>query len=155
MEEEILAPGVENRGHPDLGAQMIWVTGDLQQGLGCRGEQDLEDLPLVAQRQRVEIIGQGEDDMEVGHGEQAFDALREPLRTPKSLTLWAVPVPTGVIGDLDLTAVSATQHMATQTGRSAALNGRHDLELIVTDVSGVGLSPHRTMAAEDIRDLYR
>jgi len=91
--------------------------------------------------------------MVVIHGQQIIHTRIEPAFCDTTLTLRTVAVPAGVIGDLYLAAVPATQHMASQAGRSAALNGRHDLELIVTDVSGVGLSPHRTMAAEDIRDL--
>src|ERR1700747_869544 len=43
--------------------------------------------------------------------------------------------------------------MAAQRRRTAALDCRHHLQLVEADMAGMGLTPCRTMAAEDIRDL--
>jgi hypothetical protein len=40
-----------------------------------------------------------------------------------------MPIPAGVVGDLDLSAVIAAQYVTAQLGRTATLNGRQRLEL--------------------------
>ena len=62
---------------------------------------------------------------------------------------------TGVVGDLRVTAllVLAACDMAAELCRAAVLDRRHHLELLEADMAGIGLTPCRSMAAEDIRDL--
>jgi hypothetical protein len=60
-----------------------------------------------------------------------------------------------VIGDPQLAAIVAPFDMSSQRRRSAALDRRHDLQLAEADVPGVGLTPRRAVAAEDIRHLDR
>jgi len=43
--------------------------------------------------------------------------------------------------------------MAAEGCRAAALDCRHDLQLLKADMAGMGLTPCRAMAAEDIRNL--
>ena len=50
-------------------------------------------------------------------------------------------------------AVLAARDMAAEGCRAAALDRRHHLELVEADMAGMGLTPCRTMAAEDIRNL--
>jgi hypothetical protein len=47
----------------------------------------------------------------------------------------------------------AVQHMAAEFRTAAAFDGRHDLELAETEVSGLSVTPVRPVGAEDIRDL--
>jgi hypothetical protein len=49
----------------------------------------------------------------------------------------------------------AAVDMTTQRYRAAALDCRHDLQLVETHVTGIGLTPSRPAAAEDIRHLDR
>src|SRR5215467_9256599 len=60
-----------------------------------------------------------------------------------------------VIGDLRVGAlvVLAARDMAAERCRAAVLDRRHHLELAETDVAGIGLTPCRSLAAENIRDL--
>src|SRR5215831_11541407 len=62
-----------------------------------------------------------------------------------------------VIGDLRVGAVRvlAARHMAAECCRAAVLDRRHHLELAEADMAGIGLTPCRSMAAENIRDLQR
>ena len=43
--------------------------------------------------------------------------------------------------------------MAAELCRAAVLDRRHHLELLKADMAGIDLTPCRSMAAEDIRDL--
>jgi hypothetical protein len=64
---------------------------------------------------------------------------------------------TGVVSDLGVAAlvVLAARDMTAERCRAAALDRRHHLELAEADMAGVGLTPRRSMAAEDIRNLQR
>src|SRR5215471_1946713 len=56
-----------------------------------------------------------------------------------------------VIGDLRVGAVLvlAARHMAAERCRAAVLDRRHHFELAEADMAGIGLTPCRSMAAED------
>src|SRR5262249_13628696 len=62
-----LAPGVENHGHADLGAEMPGISGDDGKCLGCRAEQDRVNGGFVLERDLAERCRQCEDDMKVRH----------------------------------------------------------------------------------------
>jgi hypothetical protein len=47
----------------------------------------------------------------------------------------------------------AARNMAAECRRAAVLDRRHHLELAEADMAGIGLTPCRSMAAENIRDL--
>jgi hypothetical protein len=91
--------------------------------------------------------------MVVIHRQQFGLACFQPALGGTGLTLRTVAVATGVVGDLDLRAAFTAEHVTTERGTAAALNGRHHLELVETNVSGMGLAPRRTLVAEDVRDL--
>ena len=63
--EEVLAPGVQHRGHADCGAEMLWIGSDGLHRLGRRLEQDAVDHCLVLQRDAGERCSQSEHNMEV------------------------------------------------------------------------------------------
>ena len=52
-------------------------------------------------------------------------------------------------------AVLATFDVTAQRCRSAALDRRHDFELAEAHMAGMGRTPRRSAAAEDVRDLDR
>lgn len=93
--------------------------------------------------------------MEVRHRQQFGLAISEPLRAGQTLALGTVPVAAGVVGDVRVGAVLAARDMPAESRGAAALDGRHDLQLREAHLSGVGAAPHRTVAAEDIRNLDR
>src|SRR5262245_9070729 len=68
-----------------------------------------------------------------------------------------MPVAAGVIGELGVGAllVLAARDMAPERCGAAVLDRRHHLELAETDMAGIGLTPCRSLAAENIRDLQR
>ena len=92
--------------------------------------------------------------MEVLHRQQIIHAGIEPTLCRTGLTFWAMPVATGVVGDLDLTTILAAQHMATELCSPAAFDGRHHLELVQADMTRVSATPRRPVVAEDVRDFY-
>jgi hypothetical protein len=47
----------------------------------------------------------------------------------------------------------ATTHVTPERGTAAALNGRHHLQLAEAQMPATGITPRRSVVAEDIRDL--
>src|SRR5207245_1665301 len=82
-------------------------------------------------------------------------ALGKPLLCRCPLTLRAVSVAAAVVGNGRVGTVLAARDMAAESCRAAALDRRHHLELAEAHMAGIGLTPCRTMVAEDIRDLQR
>src|ERR1700680_1623287 len=73
------------------------------------------------------------------------------------VSLGAMPVAAGVVGNLGVAAVLVPTacDMTPERCRAAALDRRHHLELAEADMAGIGLTPCRSVVAEDIRDLQR
>src|SRR3977135_1278243 len=66
-----------------------------------------------------------------------------------------MPVAAGVVGDLSMAArrVLAARHKTAQRRRTPALARTPHLQLIEAHMPSVGLTPSRTMVAENVRDL--
>ena len=93
--------------------------------------------------------------MEVRHRQQFGLALGQPFLRRRTLALGAMPVAAGVVGDDGVRALLAAFDMPAECRRAAALDGRHHLQLVEAEVTGVGRTPCRPVVAEDIRDLQR
>jgi len=104
---------------------------------------------------------QGEDDMEIRHGQEFGLAVGQPFLGSGGLALWAMPIATGVVRDAQVGAGLAAFDMPAQRPhgtspwaegpRSAALERRHDLELVEAHMAGMGGTPSRPAMAEDVR----
>ena len=65
MGQQVRSPCVQDGEESDLCAQAPGIGGDFEQGLGTGIEQQIKHWPARSQCQRVQFVGQGEDDMEV------------------------------------------------------------------------------------------
>ena len=144
---------MEDGGEADARAEMLRVGGDGGQGLGGGPEQEVVDGGLVVERDRADRRRQGEDDVIVGDRQKLRLAIFEPLPRRRALTLRAMPVAAGIVGDAFVRAVLAALDMAAERRGPAALDRRHDLQLAEAHVAGVGLAPCRPMGAKDVGDL--
>ncbi len=148
-------PGMQHQREADVGSQMFGITGDDPQGLGGSPEQDVIDHGFVLVGDIADRGRQREDQVVVLHRQQVVLACLQPAPGGGALALGAVPVAAGVVGDLELCAVLAAQHMAAQFRAAAAFDGGHDLELAQAQVPGLRFTPCSTLDTEDIRDLQR
>ena len=64
-----------------------------------------------------------------------------------------MPIAATVIRDALVAAFLAAFDMAAQRRRAARLDGRHHLELIQTDMTGMCGSPSQSVTTEDVGDL--
>ena len=66
-----------------------------------------------------------------------------------------MPIAAAVVGDLRVRAVLTAHNMAAESGRAAALDRRHHLQLAAAHVTRIGFAPRGPVAAEDVRNLQR
>src|ERR1700746_1041394 len=66
-----------------------------------------------------------------------------------------MPVAAGVVRDLGMAAcrVLAARDISAERRRATALDRTHHLQLVETHMPAVGLTPSRTVIAENVRDL--
>ena len=61
---------MQNAEEADLGAKMLRIGGDLEEGLGHSSEQQVVQFGFVLQDERVQFMRQGEHHMEVARRQQ-------------------------------------------------------------------------------------
>ena len=128
MVHEVLSPRVKNGNEPGLHPETL--TRKFRERLGGGFEKDvIENLP-VSQGKGIELVRQGEDDVEVLDGEELFPPCLDPLLFLQELTLRAVPVPARVVGYLEVAALLALVDVSPQTCRSADLDGVHGAQVV-------------------------
>jgi hypothetical protein len=74
-------------------------------------------------------VREGEDHVEIRHGEQVFGSLREPLLAVVGLALRAMPVPARVVGDGLVPASGASIQMPAERLRPAVPDGAQRLQV--------------------------
>jgi hypothetical protein len=70
MSEQSLAPGMQNRHKADVGTQVFGISRDLEESLSRGAKQEAVKQNLILQSQGSQKVGQSEDDMIVGDGQQ-------------------------------------------------------------------------------------
>src|SRR5438309_6293390 len=96
---EILAPGMEDRRAADVTTEVARIAAKGGERRGDRVEEQRIEDPGIALRERVQGVGQREDDMEVLHGQQLGAPGGEPALFRQGLALRAVAVAARVVGD--------------------------------------------------------
>jgi hypothetical protein len=121
---EFLIPGVKHTEEADLGAEMLRIASDFEEGFGTGLQQQMIQNFLVLQGERRQLMGQGEDNMNVTGRQKFLATCFEPSVASVGLTLWAVPVAAAVVGDgRTVPAVGALIEMPAQGSGSTARNG--------------------------------
>jgi len=89
---EVLSPAMEHAEESDLRAEVPGIASSFEQCRGTGAEEQIVKQPLVLEDERGELVGQGEDDVEVRHGQQLCRTRRQPPGTRVTLAPGAVPV---------------------------------------------------------------
>jgi hypothetical protein len=93
---------MEHAEEADFGAEMAGIAGDFEQRFRTGPEQEIVDDLLVLQGQRGEPTRKGENDMDVGGGQEFAAARSQPTVASLGLTLGAVSIPAGN-GEISIT----------------------------------------------------
>jgi hypothetical protein len=116
---ELLPPRVQDHQHSEPRSQVHGVGRHFQKSfLGAVKEQPIQEL-TVAQCQRAELVGQGEDDVEVGNGQEVGLTFGQPGRPLAPTALRTASVAAGMIVVPYLAAVIALGDVPAQRGRAA------------------------------------
>ena len=153
MVQEILAPGVKNAEEADLGAEMFLRPGYGEKGLGTHAEQQIIERRLVLQCQIGDGFRQGEDNMEVLHGQQFGTTPVQPAGALERAALGTVAIAAGVVAVAFPLAVVAFFDVATEGGGTAEFNVFHQAKLIVRQV--ILLPVGRPVGAKNVSQLQR
>jgi hypothetical protein len=150
---ELLIPCVKDRGEPRQHLQPGPTLSQLEQGLGGGLKEQVEQDALVSYDERVELVRQGQDHVEVTGGQKALASLGDPTEFLKGLTLGTMPISAGVEGQAPVAASAFTGfHVASEGGRSAVEDVAYDFSLLVAD--RMGLHVGSGMDTQDIAELY-
>ena len=136
MEGQRTGPGVQDRGDSERAAEALRVLTELEQGGGRGGEQEVEEADPVAQGDRLELLGDGEDHVEVVGGEHTLDAIGDPLGLAQALALGAVTIAARIVGGPGVSARVAHVQMPAQDGRPAGLDITHHPTIEVAVAKG-------------------
>src|SRR5271167_2911676 len=119
MVAQVLAPGMEYGEHSDACTEMAWISGDLQQGLGGGAKQQVVEQALIAECKRCQLLRQGEDNVRIGHRQQAGRLSGEPAIASRGLTLGTMPVAAREIANVLIRTGIALLQMSAEGGGTA------------------------------------
>ncbi len=142
---------MQDRGDAEQPAEAAGIAAEREQGAGGGNEEDLEEALAVVEGERLELLGDSEDDVEVVGGQHAFHPLGDPAGLAQALTLGAVPVAARVVGDLAVPAGVAHVEVPAQDRGPAGLDVMHDPAREVAE--GMPMTIGLAVRAKDVRDL--
>ena len=148
---QVLPPAMEYREEADFQAQMLVIAGDGEQGFGGSAEEDVVDDLFVVEGDGGNGFREGEDHVEILHGQQFGGALLQPLGAGQALALGAVPVAARAVDDMRVLAVVAPFDGTAQGGRATGLNGLH--QLVLMQGQSVGLPVGGAVLSKDVGQL--
>ena len=96
---QLLVPGVQDTEEADLGAEALWVCGDLQKCLSAAAEQQAIDDVLVLKSERPQVVRQREDHMSITGRQQFRAACRQPVVAGPVLAFRTMPIAAGIVRD--------------------------------------------------------
>jgi hypothetical protein len=146
--EKVLSPGVQKSEASDLGAEMLRVSGERQEGLGSGAKQDPVDGAAILECQRGELVRKRENDVEVLDVEHLLLTGLKPRGTCSALTLRAMPVTAGVVDADDVATAVAHLGVTTEGGSPALDEVGQDTTLFLGWT--VPFQKSRTVLADDI-----
>ncbi len=136
MVQKVLRPGMQHRREAQGGLEV--VPAELQQGGAGAGEQESVEPCLVVLEERVQVVREGEHDMEVRDGQQVLGLLLQPLGALQPLAARTVPVAAGVRCEVLAPAVGTPILMAAQRRSVTGGEGAQDLPVMRGQTMGPG-----------------
>ena len=97
MKEQVLAPGVKDAEETNLCSEMIRIACNLAERFRDGAEEQVVEFDLILQNERVQLVWQRKDDVEVTGLKQFLRPGIDPATTRLSLTLVAMTIATAVV----------------------------------------------------------
>ena len=134
---------------------MLRVGSNLQDRVGTGPHPQIVALSFVLICDVSDRFWQGEDEVEIPHGQQLCFPGGQPCFCGAGLTFGTVTVTARIVGDVLMSAAFTPRDMTAECRRAAALDGAHHFELVQADVPRVRRTPGSTVGAEDIRNFQQ
>jgi hypothetical protein len=148
-------PGVKDTQDANQATHIMRVHGEFDERLGRGAQQHVVQVFWVAADAFVELWGQGQDDMKVGHWQQFLPPRCQPHRGVMLVALGTTPVAAGVVGIVRLTAVITLPQMATPGRGPAGDNGIHSTAMTGQELRAKPLLIGGTIVPEDVCHLWQ
>jgi len=149
MKAEVACPGMQDRGHAELGVQT--AASEVEQGARGGGEEKVVHPLGVLAGQGAQFLGQREDDVEVLGGDEALPALFEPASLDQALAFRTMAIAARVVGGGLVAAFLAHVRVTAEIRGPTQHDGKQHLELVPS--RHVLLAKGRTGGAKDVGDL--
>ena len=120
---EILTPCVQHAKKADLGSKMFIIGGNLKQGRRTAMKQEIVDNLLVVEGQPAQLMGDGEDHMDIFDWQKFCPASIKPSFASVYLAFRAMPRTARIEGGGFLPALSAPIQVSSKGCRSAPFDG--------------------------------
>ena len=111
---EFLIPGVKDLYDAGRCAEMLFVGGELQKGIRAAAVEEAVKQCLVGVKERVELMGEGEDHMEIRGIDHLGPAFVDPDFLFDSLAVRAAAVAAGAAVNFDMPAFRALADIVTE-----------------------------------------
>jgi hypothetical protein len=151
--EERLGPGVEEGEQADPSAQVAAVGGGFEESLGDGVEEPVVERPGLAPEEGAELLGDGEDQVEVRHRQELGHARLDPACRGQGLALGAVAVTARVVDRMLVAALRAAVEVATQGRRPAGLDRCEDPAVLPAERLPVHVEETLAEPANDVGHL--
>jgi len=148
---EVLAPGVQDGGDAEIASQVLGIAREGLKRFGRRLEEEMVDQARLVLGEMVESMGEREDDVEVGDGQQLSASVLDPALLGEGLALGAVAIAAGVVDGPRGAAAVTGLPMSAEGGGATGLDGAEGAALD----GGQDLHSANVVAvdADDVRQL--
>jgi Phage integrase family len=126
-----LIPGLEDHAGAELAAQVLPAT--LEERVTGGAQEQAEQEPFVAKKQRIEGVWEGQHRVKVGRRQEFHTPGRDPVGFGDSVTLGTVTVATRVVGIAFEAALRTLLRVAPELRRATGHDGFHPLGLCRCD----------------------
>src|SRR5258708_7557496 len=130
---EFLTPGMEHTEEADFCTEVFGIAGHFEESFCTGAKQEIvEDFPVL-QDQRSQMTRKREDNMDVLRRKKFPATLFQPTFASSCLTLRAVAISTGVVGDGAMSAASALIEMPAERGGATPRNRQEHFDVLPGD----------------------
>lgn len=131
MKLQVLSPCVKDRSNSRLPAQMLFALAKLHHRLRADLEQQIiHELP-VSKKDRIQLRRHSKNGMKITGVQKLCAPVVQPVFLCHRLTLVAMPVAAGIIGDLQRAALVAAVNVSAELCSPAGADRGDDLELLL------------------------
>jgi hypothetical protein len=150
---EFLTPGMQNTEEANFCTEVFGIAGHFEKSFRTGAKQEIVEDLLVLQDQRGQMTREREDYMDVARWEKLLATCSEPAIASSCLTLRAVSISTGIVGDGAMSAASALIEMSAERGGTTPRNRQEHFDVLPGDPLTASFDEGVSRSADQIGHL--